>query len=214
MAKFMVSRRIGRNANNSDISRMFEWLTHVWSVFLNLVANANPAYLFLAVAFLPLIGCPASPLLIAVGIRLGTATGMIFVGTAYLINFCAGYWMARSWFRAPLGRWLERRGQSLPKVAPADETQFILLVRITPGPPLFMQTYALGFAQVSFVRYLLLSMLIQMFYVYAFLSFGQSLNHNAVWRTILAVALLVGIALAVNLLRRWLIKRPPGATKT
>ena len=193
---------------------MFEWLSHVWSAFLNLVGNANPACLFLAVAVLPLVGIPASPLLIAVGIRLGTATGMVFVGAAYLINFCAGYWMARSWFRAPLGRWLERRGQSIPKVGAADETQFIVLVRITPGPPLFMQTYVLGFAQVGFVRYLVLSMLIQMFYVFAFLSFGQSLNHNAAWRAILAVALLIGLALAVNLLRRRLVKRRSGAVKS
>jgi len=192
---------------------MFAWLAHVWSAFLALVGNANPVLLFLAVAFLPLLGFPASPLLIAIGIRLGTATGMVFVGAAYLINFSAGYWLARSWFRAPLGRWLERRGQSIPKVAAADETQFILLLRITPGTPLFMQTYALGFAQVNFIRYLILSMLIQMFYVFAFLSFGQSLNHNATWHIILTVALLIGLALAVNLLRRWLANRRSGVQK-
>lgn len=192
---------------------MFEWLSHAWSVFLALVEHANPAYLFLAVAVLPLLGVPASPLLIAVGIKLGTATGMVFVAGAYLINFTAGYWMARSWFRAPLGRWLERRGQSIPKVAAADETQFILLLRITPGPPLFMQTYALGFAQVNFTRYLILSLLIQMFYVFAFLSLGQSLNHSAAWHIILALALLIGLALAVNLLRRWLANRRSGALK-
>jgi len=186
---------------------MLQWLSHIWSVFLTTVGNANPGLLFLAIAILPLIGFPASPLLIAIGIRLGTATGMLFVGAAYLINFTAGYWMARSWMRAPLGRWLERRGHSIPKVAPADETQFILLLRITPGPPLFMQTYLLGFAQVNFTRYLILSLLVQMFYVFAFLSFGQSLNNNAAWHAILAVALLIGIALAVNLLRRWLISR-------
>ncbi len=192
---------------------MLEWIAHVWSVFLSVVSNANPVLLFLAIAFLPLFGCPASPLLVAIGIRLGTATGMLFVGAAYLINFIAGYWMARSWFRAPLGRWLERRGQRLPEVAAADETQFILLIRITPGPPLFIQTYTLGFARVHFGRYLLYSMLIQMCYTFAFLSFGQSLNHAALWRTVLAVGLLIGVALAVNLLRKWLLARRAAEVK-
>jgi uncharacterized membrane protein YdjX (TVP38/TMEM64 family) len=134
----------------------------------------------------------------------------LLVMTAYLIGFTTGYWLASSWFRAPLGRWLERRGQRLPTVAAADETQFILLLRITPGPPLFMQTYALGFAQVNFTRYLILSLLIQMFYVFAFLSLGQSLNRTAAWHMILAVALLISLALAVNLLRRWLTSRRSG----
>jgi uncharacterized membrane protein YdjX (TVP38/TMEM64 family) len=173
-------------------------------VFLNTVSAASPVWLFLAVALLPLIGCPASPLLVAIGIRMGTMAGMGLVLGAYVINFSAGYWMARSWFRAPFGRWLERRGQRLPQLQAAEETQFILLVRITPGPPLFMQTYLLGFARVNFLRFLGLSLLVQAFYVYAFLSFGQSLNHNAVWRAILAVALLIGLGLLVNLLRRHL----------
>jgi uncharacterized membrane protein YdjX (TVP38/TMEM64 family) len=183
------------------------WFSHVWTLFLHAVGAASPAWLFLAVAFLPLIGFPASFLLVAIGIRMGIAPGMALVGAAYLINFSAGYWMARSWFRVPLGRWLERRGQRIPQVLPGEETQFILLIRITPGPPLFMQTYLLGFAQVNFLRYLVLSMLVQTFYVYAFLSFGQSLNHNAVWHAILAVALLIGLGLLVNLLRRRLLAR-------
>lgn len=183
---------------------MMPWITHAWAAFLAVINHADPVWLFLAVVVLPLVGFPASPLLVAIGIRLGTATGMVFVGAAYLINFIIGYWLARSWFRAPLGRWLERRGQTLPDIAKADENQFILLVRITPGLPLFIQTYTLGFARVHFGRYLLYSMLIQMGYTFAFLSFGQSLQSAALWHSVLAVGLIVGVGLAVNLLRRHL----------
>ena len=188
---------------------MLEWLSHVWLAFIHAVGAANPVWLFLAVAVLPLVGFPTSQLLVAIGIRMGILPGMILVTTAYVLNFTAGYWLARNWFRAPLGRWLERRGQRLPQVSAADETQFILLVRITPGPPLFMQTYLLGFARVNFARFLGLSLLVQLFYVFAFLSFGRSLNHNAVWHAFLAVALLIGLGLLVNLLRRRLT---PGKT--
>jgi len=187
-------------------------MTHTWAEFLNLVGHANPLVLFLALAVLPLIGFPASFLVVAIGIRLGTPVGMLIAGAAYLVNFTAGYWLARSWFRAPLHRWLERRGQRLPEVAAADETQFILLVRITPGPPLFLQTYTLGFARVHFGGYLLLSMLVQMGYTFAFLSFGQSLNNKALWHSVLAVGLLIGVGLLVNLLRKRITaKRGEGA---
>jgi uncharacterized membrane protein YdjX (TVP38/TMEM64 family) len=190
---------------------MFEVISHVWQSFLAFVGHANPALLFLCVAFLPLIGCPASPLLVAIGIRLGTAYGMALVAGAYLINFTVGYWLARGVFSAPLSRWLERRGQRIPHVSAADETQLILLIRITPGPPLFMQTYMLGLARVGFVRYLILSLLVQMGYSFALLSVGQSLNHSATWHIIMAVGLVIGVALAVNLLRRWLVsRRVPG----
>ena len=53
---------------------MLPWLLHVWAAFLAVVEHANPGLLFAAVAFLPLAGVPASPLLIAGGVRLGTAT--------------------------------------------------------------------------------------------------------------------------------------------
>jgi uncharacterized membrane protein YdjX (TVP38/TMEM64 family) len=183
---------------------MVEWLLQSWHTFVQAVGAANPVWLFLAVAVLPLFGMPTSPLLVAIGIRLGTAAGLALVMAAYVFNFTAGYWLARNWFRAPLGRWLERRGHRIPSVPAAEETQFILLVRITPGPPLFMQTYILGFARVGFVRYLFWSLFIQLFYGYAFLSFGRSLQHNAVWHALLAVALLIGLGLALNLLRHHL----------
>jgi uncharacterized membrane protein YdjX (TVP38/TMEM64 family) len=192
---------------------MMQWIAHTWSVFLNLVGHANPVVLFLALAVLPLIGFPASILVVAIGMRLGTPVGMLIAGAAYLVNFTAGYWLARSWFRAPLHRWLERRGQRLPVVAATDENQFILLVRVTPGPPLFFQTYTLGFAKVHFGRYLLLSMLVQLFYTFAFLSFGQSLNNKALWHAVLAVGLLIGAGLAVSLLRKRLIARRAEAAK-
>ena len=177
---------------------MVEWLWQSWNAFVQTVGAANPVWLFLAVAVLPLFGVPASPLLIAVGVRLGTVAGLALVMAAYVFNFTAGYWLARNWFRAPLGRWLERRGHRIPSVPAAEETQFILLVRITPGTPLFIQTYLLGLAGVRFGRFLFWSLFVQMFYVCAFLSFGRSLRHNAVWHALLAVALLIGLGLALT----------------
>jgi hypothetical protein len=45
---------------------------------------------------------------------------------------------------------------------------------------------------------------VQVVYALAFVWFGNSLADNAAWRVALGAALLVAIALAVGLLRRWL----------
>ncbi|HTH48838.1 MAG TPA: VTT domain-containing protein [Candidatus Limnocylindria bacterium] len=190
---------------------MIDTLAHWWHSLIDAVGAAHPAWLFLAIAFLPLVGMPASPLLVAAGIRLGTVAGFALVLGALVVNLTAGYWLARRWMRAPLTRWLERRGYKIPQLAAEDETQFILLFRVTPGVPLFAQNYLLGLAGVSFRRYLLLSLPVQAAYALAFVWFGQSLNSSATWKVMVGVGALVALVLAVNLLRRWLAHRKAGA---
>ena len=175
-----------------------------WHTTMTAMGNAHPALLFLALALLPLVGVPASPLIIAAGVRLGTGAGFALVVAALLCDFSLGYWLARRWMRTPLTRWLAGRGHVVPVLAPADEAQFILLFRITPGIPLSVQNYVLGLAGVDFTRYLLISLPVQAVYALTFVWFGNSLADNEAWKLALGVALLVAIGLAVGLLRRWL----------
>ena len=185
-------------------------ISQAWHTAMTAMGNAHPALLFLALALLPLVGVPASPLIIAAGVRLGTGAGFALVVAALLCDFSLGYWLARRWMRAPLTRWLAGRGHVVPVLAPADEAQFILLFRITPGIPLSVQNYVLGLAGVDFTRYLLISLPVQAVYALTFVWFGNSLADNAAWKLALGVALLVAIGLAVGLLRRWL--KAPSAT--
>lgn len=179
-------------------------ISQAWHTTMSAMGNAHPALLFLALALLPLVGVPASPLIIAAGVRLGTGAGFALVVAALLCDFSLGYWLARRWMRTPLTRWLVGRGHVVPVLAPADEAQFILLFRITPGIPLFVQNYVLGLAGVNFTRYLLISLPVQAVYALTFVWFGNSLADNEAWKLALGVALLVAIGLAVGLLRRWL----------
>jgi uncharacterized membrane protein YdjX (TVP38/TMEM64 family) len=185
-------------------------ISHTWHSAMAAMENAHPALLFLALALLPLVGVPASPLIMAAGVRLGTGAGFVLVVAALLCDFSLGYWLARRWMRAPLTRWLVGRGHVVPVLAPAEEAQFILLFRITPGIPLSVQNYVLGLAGVDFTLYLLISLPVQAVYALAFVWFGNSLADNAAWKLALGAALLVAIGLAVGLLRRWL--KAPSAT--
>lgn len=186
---------------------MFETLSSWWKAGLAEASSAPPIVLFCALALLPLVGVPASPLLIAIGIRLGTARGYAMAMAALLVNFTLGYWLARRWLRGPLTLWLTRRGHTVPRLAAADEVPFILLFRVTPGLPLVIQNYLLGLAEVNFRRYLLLSLAVQSVYALAFVWLGQSLQQSAAWKFLLAVSALVALTLIVALLRRWLNRR-------
>ena len=166
-----------------------------------------------ALVLLPLAGVPVSPLWIAIGVRAGTAWGALLAVVALAANQTAGYWLARRWVRGPIEVWLRARGKSVPQIPAGEETLWILLLRVTPGIPLFVQNYLLGLAQVPFARYLVLSLPVQIAYAVAFVSLGQALRDSNVWRGLLAVSGLAAVAVAVLLLRRHLGRRLPPPVK-
>jgi uncharacterized membrane protein YdjX (TVP38/TMEM64 family) len=106
-----------------------------------------------------------------------------------------------------LERWLVRRGIAIPRLRSTDELRFLLLFRIAPGMPLFLQNYILGLAEVGFGRYLAVSLLAQVPYALGFVWFGQALTQSSGWKVVLTVAGLVALALSVSLLRSWLSRR-------
>lgn len=160
-----------------------------------------------ALAILPLVGVPVSPLWIAIGIRAGTAWGAAIAVLALAANQTAGYWFARRWVRGPIEAWLRARGKSVPQIPAGEETLWILLLRVTPGVPLFVQNYLLGLAQVPFGRYLALSLPVQISYAVAFVSLGQALRDSNLWRGMLAVSGLAAIAVGLLLVRRHLDRK-------
>jgi len=182
-------------------------ISQAWHTTMTAMGDAHPALLFLALALLPLVGVPASPLIIAAGVRLGTGAGFALVVAALLCDFSLGYWLARRWMRTPLTRWLVGRGHVVPVLAPADEAQFILLFRITPGIPLSVQNYVLGLAGVDFTRYLLISLPVQAVYALTFVWFGNSLTQTGTWRWVVAMATILALGIAIKLVRKGLTKK-------
>ena len=179
--------------------------------FLSLVEALPLAGLLAAQVLLPLLGVPISPLWIATGINAGAGWGGLLSAGALALNQTLGYWLARRWLRQPIEAWLRARGKSAPQIPEAEEPLWILLLRVTPGVPLFVQNYLLGLAQVRFGRYLAISFPAQLAYAVAFVALGQALKDSNVWRGMLAVSGLVAVAVAVVLIRRHLERklRPP-----
>lgn len=169
---------------------------------LDLLQASHPLWLIASMALLPLAGVPVSPLWVLGGMRFGALWGGLIVILTAAFNIAAAYGLAANWLRIPLEKVLAKRGFNIPVLKDGDERSFILLCRVTPGIPLVVQNYLLGCARVRFGRYLLLSLPFVCGYGLAFVLFGDSLADSGLWRILLAAGLVVGIVLAIRLMRK------------
>lgn len=174
------------------------------------VEATHPVLFFLAMALLPLGPFPASVLFISAGVRFGAGLGFVLAMGALAVNVVLGYFLAHRVVRRPLEGWVTRRGYAIPRFERGDELRLLLLFRITPGMPLFVQNYVLGLSGVRFRLYLAVSLLAQVPFVFGFVWFGQSLTETSVWKVALAVCAVVAAVLLTSLLRRWLARRRSG----
>lgn len=120
----------------------------------------HPAWLFLAIVVLPGFPVPASALMILAGTvwreRPLMACAICLTGMA--LNMSWTYWVAAKPARGLVERFLARGTVRLPELPKGEHMQIILLMRLTPGIPLFFQNYLLGFLRVPFFPYLAVSL--------------------------------------------------------
>ena len=170
------------------------------------MSAAGPVVFFSAMALLPGLGVPNSPFALAAGPVFGEQLGMAVVTllgmTAITINLTLTYWLARRWLRPVCKRLLERFGYQLPAVESGDVTDLIVLIRVTPVLPFFVQNYMLGLADVPFVRYLLISVGIQGSINLGFIWFGDALNKGQGKMALTSVLLIAMLAVGTHLLRK------------
>lgn len=168
---------------------------------MNVVRSAGPVVFFSAEAVLPAIGAPVMPFHLAAGPlfgeQLGMATVVILALAAITANMLMSYWLARRAFRPLLEKLLKRFGYSVPQVQESDLTDLAILLRVTPGPPFFVQNYLLGLAGVPFGRYILISCVVQWVYTAGFVLFGDALLHGKGKMAMLAGSVLV-VAIVVT----------------
>jgi uncharacterized membrane protein YdjX (TVP38/TMEM64 family) len=132
---------------------------------------------------------------------------------AITINLSLTYWLARRWLRPGCARMLARFGYTLPEVETGDVNDLIVLIRVTPVLPFFVQNYLLGLADVPFVRYLLISLAIQGSVNVAFILFGDALNHGRGGMALTAVLLIAMLAVGTHLLRKHYGKKKAAAAR-
>ena len=185
--------------------------TRLFHAGMDLVSSAGPWVYFGAMAVLPILGVPTSPFAVGAGPLFAKELGMplvILLGElAITFNMAVAYWLARRWLRPFLTRKIEKMGYELPQVDAGNASDLIILLRVTPGPPFFVQNYLLGLANVPFGRYMLISCSAQWLFNLAFMLFGDALNQGRGKKALIALMLFATLVAVANIVRKKLAKK-------
>lgn len=183
----------------------------MFNAALDLIAAAGPVAFYAAMATLPVFGAPMGPFAVASGLvfrdQLGLPLVLMLSVAAMTSNITIAYWLARRWLRPPLTRLVTRWGYTLPQVDSGDATDLIVLLRVTPGPPFFVQNYLLGLAEVPFLRYLLISVATQGLLLSGLVVFGDALGQGKGKVVMLAAGAVVAVLVGTHLWRKHLAKK-------
>lgn len=124
-----------------------------WSAVNREIAGFNSGLVILLMALLPLVGFPISLVYLMAGARFGPWLGLPVVVLVTAVHLLGTYWIARSFLRGPLERFLARRNYRLPHVPEGESGGVCLLAALVPGPPYFARNYLLALTDIPFRIY-------------------------------------------------------------
>jgi uncharacterized membrane protein YdjX (TVP38/TMEM64 family) len=167
--------------------------------------EANPWALLAAVATLPGIGFPISPLLFLFGVVLAPRYGLPTACALGILaqSFCTiwTYLLASGPLRDVLRRFVARR-RELPQLNESNALRLGLILRITPGIPYALQNVVLGILGMRLRPYLLVSIPITALWTTGFIITGGALFEGRAGLALAGALLLVALLLATRMLQR------------
>lgn len=173
---------------------------------LAFIRSAGPVAFFIAMALLPACGVPmlafSLPAVSLFAEKLGTATVLVLAVVCVTANLTLTYALARRGLRPLLAKLVARLGYKLPQVEAGDATDLIVILRVTPGIPFFVQNYLAGLADAPFGRYMLVSCLIAWPMNAAIMLFGDALLHGKGRIALVSFSLMLALAAVTHLVRR------------
>lgn len=187
-----------------------EWLDRGMAM----IRDAGPVAFFTGAALLPALGVPVLAFALTAGSAFGEKMGMPAVVVcsllALIVNMVLTYWLARWALRPVLEKLVIRLGYKLPETDPDSVTDLVLLLRLTPGVPFFVQNYLLGLAEMPFVKYIVISCVIGCPQNVAFVLFGDALLNGKGKMALLAGSLVAAALVATRLARKRYAKKKAG----
>ena len=168
--------------------------------------EAEPFPFFVLMALLPALGFPITPLFVLAGAVFGATVGLIGSVLALAVNLLLCHWIAHSALRRHLQGVLARTRYRLPRFSGNRRSalQFVLLVRITPGVPLFLKNYLIGFSDIGLRLHFGISILLTGAYGAGFVLLGESMLEHDPVEAVIAAVILALVSVAVVMLRRYL----------
>ncbi|MDO8542543.1 MAG: hypothetical protein Q7S40_19045 [Opitutaceae bacterium] len=175
------------------------------------IRNAGPWAFFSAMMVLPAFGVPMMAFTIPAGEAFSAQLGMPGVIAialfAIAVNLALGYWVARYALRPVVVVVLKRFGYSVPRITPGNALSVLLIVRLTPGPPYFLQACILGVAQAPFRLYLIVSWLAILPWAIGGIILGKGLFAGNFAAVLLGLGLLVAAGVGLQWVRRKYARR-------
>lgn len=167
--------------------------------------KANPWALILAVATLPGMGFPISPLLLLFGVVLAPRYGMVTTCALGILSqsFCTTwtYLLSSGPLRDVLKKIVSQR-RELPELTESNALRLCLILRITPGIPYAIQNIVLGIVGMRLKQYLIVSIPITALWTIGFIVTGGAIFKGQVGLAITGVLLLVAMVLLTKMLRQ------------
>lgn len=166
--------------------------------------EAHPFALLFALATLPGIGFPISPLLILTGIVIGGHYGLPSACVAGIIaqSICTiwTYLLAAGPLRGFLSSFISQK-RELPELTETNALRLALILRITPGIPYALQNIVLGVIGMQLRTYLLVSIPITALWTIAFIITGGAIFEGRAGLAISGFLLLIVLILITRMLR-------------
>lgn len=175
----------------------------------------GPWVFFIALALLPAVGFPVLAFGLTAGPAFSEQLGMrTVVGLVLLsvtVNFLLTYGLARRALRPLLEKLMKRFGYKLPEVEAGDAADLVLILRLTPGIPFFVQNYLAGLAEVKFSKYLFLSCIIVWPMNASVVLFSDALMHGKGKVALTAAMALAAIGAGTHLARKHYARKAKAA---
>lgn len=170
------------------------------------IRDAGPVAFFTAMTILPAFGVPMAAFTIPAGEAFSAQLGMpgvILVSlVAIAVNLAFVYWVARYALRPVIVWLLHRFHYSVPQITRENALNMLLIVRLTPGPPYFLQACILGVAQAPFRLYMIVSWLAILPWALGGIILGKGLFAGNYAAVVMGLGLLIAAGAALHWLRR------------
>lgn len=181
----------------------------IWWKQLNDYLTKHPAALFWALVFLPGLPIPTSALLFTAGVvwRDRPVMACLLSMLAITLNLTWTYWLAAGPARRLVEKLLAASEIQIPDLPRGDHLKLILVMKLTPGFPFFIQNYLLGFLRAPFLLYLPISFLCNGIIGTGVVLSGVGLADGKLMPALTGISLIVVGVVLTHSVRGWLAKR-------
>ena len=167
--------------------------------------EANPWALIAALAILPGLGFPISPLLILFGIvltpRYGVAPALAIAIAAQGLCTVWTYALAAGPLRGLLTRYMLRH-RELPELSEQNALRLGLIIRLTPGIPYAIQNIVLGILGMRLPLYVLISIPTTSIWTVGFVVTGGAIFEGHLGLALTGLAFIIVLVLVTRMLGR------------